>query len=479
MPLLRLSRKNPMVVPLIVACALFMQNLDTSIINTALPSIAVSFGDSPVRLSLAVTAYMLALAVFIPISGWLADRFGAATVFRAAIAVFTIASMLCGVTNSTLELTAARVLQGVGGAMMVPVGRLVLLRSIDRSELVRAISYLTTPAILGPILGPPVGGLITTYLSWRWVFFLNVPVGVLGIVLVSLLIEDSKPESIPPLDWMGFILTGLSLTSLMYGFDLLAHPGAGWPVTLMFLAIGLCVGYAAIAHARRHKDPLIDLTLLKIATFRVNMTGGSVFRLTAGAMPFILPMMLQVGFGMSAFNSGLITFAGGLGSFFNKMSTGPILRRFGYRTTFVVNAAIASAFIGVCALFTASTPVLIMFALLGIGGFFRSLQFTALNSVVFADIPAAQMSAGTSVSSMMQQLTNGLGIAFAAIALHAFHVLHGGNAAPLVPADFQASLLALACLSLASIPFFWRMDPAAGAAVTGHRVARVEEAPAE
>ena len=485
MPLLKLSRSNPMMVPLIVACALFMQNLDTSIINTALPSIAVSFHDSPVKLSMAVTAYMLSLAVFIPVSGWLADQFGAATVFRAAIAVFTLASVACGLTNSTLELTAARVLQGLGGAMMVPVGRLVLMRSIDRSQLVRAISYLTTPAILGPIMGPPVGGLITTYLSWRWVFFLNVPVGILGIVLVSLLIEDSRPETNPPLDWRGFVLTGVSLTSLMYGFDLLAHPGASAAVILSFIAIGTLVGGVAWLHARRHAAPLLDLTLLRIPTFRANMTGGSIFRMTAGAMPFVLPMMLQVGFGMSAFSSGLVTFAGGLGSFFNKMSTGPILRRFGYRNTFVVNAAIASAFIAACALFTASTPVAIMFAILAIGGYFRSLQFTALNSMVYADIPAAQMSSGTSLSSMVQQLTNGLGIAMAAIAVHLFHVLRGGSDAPLVPADFHAALLAVAGLSLASIPFFWRMHPSAGAEVTGHRAAeraaaaRVEGAPAE
>ena len=472
-----------MVVPLIVACALFMQNLDTSIINTALPSIAISFNDSPVRLSMAVTAYMLSLAVFIPVSGWIADRFGAATVFRVAIAVFTLASMACGLCNSIVELTAARVLQGLGGAMMVPVGRLVLLRSIDRSELVRAISYLTTPAILGPIMGPPVGGLITTYLSWRWVFFLNVPFGVLGIVLVTFLIKDTRPEKTPPLDWRGFVLTGVSLTCLMYGLDLIAHPGAGAAVILSFLAVGALVGALALIHARRHTEPLLDLTLMRIATFRANITGGSVFRLTAGTMPFLMPMMLQVGFGMSAFNSGLVTFASGLGSFFNKMSTGPVLRRFGYRTVFVFNAAIASGFIALCAFFTASTPVTVMFGVLAIGGFFRSLQFTALNSMVFADIPAPKMSAATSFSSMIQQLTNGMGIAVAAIAVHVAHVWNVGAAAPYVPADFQYALAAVAMLSLLSIPYFMRMSPDAGAEVTGHRAgkraARLEETPAE
>jgi EmrB/QacA subfamily drug resistance transporter len=366
-----------MMVPLIVACALFMQNLDTSIINTALPSIALSFNDSPVRLSLAVTSYMLSLAVFIPLSGWVADRFGACTVFRAAIALFTVASMLCGMCDTLYELTAARILQGVGGAMMVPVGRLVLLRSIDRKDLVRAISYLTTPAIIGPILGPPVGGLITTWFSWRWVFYFNVPIGVLGIVLVSLFIPDTRPEKTPPLDWRGFVLTGLALSCLMYGFELIAHPNSGAAVILLLLVVGAALGVLAVLHARRHIQPIIDLSLMRVPTFAANITGGSLFRVTAGCMPFLMPMMLQVGFGMSAFNSGLVTFAGGLGSLFNKMSTGPILRRFGYRNVFIVNAAIAAGFIALSALFTAATPVLLMFAVLAIGGYFRSLQFTA------------------------------------------------------------------------------------------------------
>jgi MFS family permease len=357
----------------------------------------------------------------------------------------------------------------VGGAMMVPVGRLVILRSIDRTELVRAISYLTTPAILGPILGPPVGGLITTYLSWRWVFYLNVPVGVLGIALVTLFIEDIKPLSTPPLDWKGFVLTGVALTCLMYGFDLIAHPGVSGLVIAVALLVGALVGWAALRHARQHAAPLIDLSLLRIDTFRANMNGGSIFRMTAGTMPFLMPMMLQVGFGMSAFNSGLITFASGLGSFFNKMSTAPILRRFGYRTVFIVNGAIAAAFIGFCGFFTAATPVLIMFPVLAIGGYFRSLQFTALNSMVFADVPSPKMSAATSLSSMMQQLTNGMGIAFAAIVVHLIHVVHLGAEAPLAASDFRWAFVAVALFSLGSIHYFRLMHPAAGAAVTGHR----------
>jgi EmrB/QacA subfamily drug resistance transporter len=471
-----------MVVPLIVACALFMQNLDTTIINTALPSIAQSFGENPVRLSLAVTSYLLSLAVFIPISGWIADRYGARSVFRAAIALFTLASILCGLCNTLVEMTACRVLQGVGGAMMVPVGRLVLLRSIDRSQLVRAISYLTTPAILGPILGPPVGGLITTYFSWRWVFFLNVPFGALGIVLVTLLIDDTRAEAPPPLDWAGFVLTGVSLSCIMYGFELIAHPLGSGGVSAGLLGGGIGMGFFAIRHARRKKQPLIDLSLMRVPTFSVSVTGGGLFRLTAGAMPFLMPMMLQVGFGMSAFASGAITFASGVGSLFNKMSTGPILRRFGYRMVFIVNALIAGAFIALCALFTRSTPVAVMFGILLFGGFFRSLQFTALNSLAFADITSPQMSAATSFSSMMQQLTNGMGVASAAIILHLAHLGRGGTSGTLDTPDFHIALVAMAALSATSILFFRQLTPHAGSEVTGHRprgAATLEESAAE
>jgi MFS family permease len=256
----------------------------------------------------------------------------------------------------------------------------------------------------------------------------------------------------------------------MYGLELLAHPMAGARAIGILLAAGAALALFAILHAQRHPQPLIDLTLFKIPTFSVSVSGGSVFRITAGAMPFLMPLMLQVGFGMSAFASGVITFASGVGSLFNKMSTGPILRRYGYRTVFIVNALIAGAFIGLCALFTPSTPAIVMFTVLLIGGFFRSLQFTALNSLAYAEIPQEQMSAATSLSSMMQQLTNGMGVAFAAIVLHAAHVWRdGAGDSALVPSDFHVTLLVVTLLSAASILFFRQLAPSAGADVTGHR----------
>ncbi len=368
------------------------------------------------------------------------------SVFRAAIAVFTLASMLCGFCDNLAEMTAARVLQGIGGAMMVPVGRLVLLRSIDRSELVRAISYLTTPAILGPILGPPVGGLITTYFSWRWVFFLNLPIGALGIVLVTLLIEDTRAEAPPPLDWLGFVLTGAALSCLMYGARADRASGGGGAAIVRAAGGRRGVrGCSPCATRAAIKAPLIDLSLLRVPTFAVSVSGGGIFRMTAGAMPFLLPLMLQVGFGMTAFGSGLITLASGIGSLFNKMSTGPdpppLRLSHGVHCQRGDRGGRSSA--------SARSSRRrrrrwVMFGLLLVGGYFRSLQFTALNSLAFAEITSPQMSAATSLSSMMQQLTNGLGVAFAAIALHVAHVWRGASASgALATPDFHAALIAV------------------------------------
>jgi EmrB/QacA subfamily drug resistance transporter len=462
----RVSR--PMIVALIVACALFMENLDGTIITTALPAMARSFGDSAVHLSLGVTAYMLSLAVFIPASGWAADRYGSRTIFRAAIAVFMLGSIFCGFSNNLAELASARVLQGIGGAMMVPVGRLVLLRSVEKSEIVRAMAYLTTPAMVGPLLGPPVGGFITTYLSWRWVFFLNLPIGILGIVLVSLLIENHREAETKPLDWRGLLYTGGALGSLLYGFDLVGHPVGRSAVIWGLLGIGVAVGIFGVRHARRHAHPLIDLTLLRVQTFAVTIWGGSLYRVSIGAFPFLLPLMLQVGFGLTAFASGLLTFGAAAGSFAMKVTARRTLRRFGFRTVFIGNGLICAVSVLVCALFTPATPAALIFALLMVGGFFRSLQYTSLNAMAYADITTQQMSAATSFSSMMQQLSNGMGVALGALVLQLAVLWRATAGATPTPPDFALAFLAVGLLSLISIGFFLRLTPNAGAEVSGH-----------
>jgi EmrB/QacA subfamily drug resistance transporter len=456
---------RPMVVALIVACALFMENLDGTVITTALPAMAVSFGDTPTRLSLGVTVYMISLAIFIPISGWVADRYGARVVFRAAIAVFTLGSILCGFSNSLPELAAARVLQGVGGAMMVPVGRLIMLRSVAKSELVRAMAYLTVPALLGPVLGPPIGGFITTYASWRWIFFLNLPIGIFGMILVTLLIENHKEDDRPPLDWFGFLSSGAALAGLVYGLDLIGRPAIDIGTILAILGAALVLGAIAVRHALRHPHPLIDLSLLRVPTFALSIVGGSIFRIGAGALPFLLPVMLQVGFGLSAFASGLLTCASALGAFSMKMAARPILRRFGFRRVLIGNAVISAVSIMLCALFSATTAYGFILVVLLAGGFFRSLQYTSLNTVAYADIAGRKMSAASSAASMMQQLSNGLGVALGAVLLQVTRRWSGD----LTIGDFHIAFVLVGFVCLASVLFFWGTDPTAGAEVSGHR----------
>ncbi len=472
-----------MLVALIVACALFMENLDGTVISTALPAMARSFGTSPIRLSLGITVYMLSLAVFIPISGWVADRFGARTIFRSAIGVFTLGSILCGLCNGLDEFVAARILQGVGGAMMVPVGRLVMLRSVEKTELVRAMAYLTVPALIGPVLGAPVGGFITSFATWRWIFFLNLPIGVLGMVLATLFIENFKAEESPPLDWLGFILTGASLSMLIYGLEAVGRDEVADWQPLALIAVGLALGIAAVRHARHHPHPLTDLSLLKLPTFASNLAGGTLFRIGVGALPFLLPLMLQVALGYSAFGSGLLTLAASAGALTMKTAARPILRAFGFRTVLVVNGAISAVLMFATGLFTASTPVFVMLLILLFGGFFRSLQFTGLNTLGYADVTTPQMSAATSLGSMVQQVALALGVAFGAILLHLMLAWRGAVGGALSVSDFRFAYGAVALMSLASVPLFMRLEPAAGASVSGHRpnrlAAQTEAAPGE
>src|SRR5208282_5557698 len=276
--------------PIIVGCALLMSMIDSTVISTALPAMAKSLGENPIRLNLAITSYLLSLAIFIPISGWMSDKFGSRTVFRSAIAIFTVGSVLCGLSHSLMELVAARVLQGLGGAMMTPVGRAVVLKTVPKADLVEAMSYLTVPAVMGPVVGPPLGGFIVTYWSWRWIFFINVPIGVVGMTLVTMYIENFREPEVPPLDLYGFMLTGLGLAGLVFGFEVIGRGVI--PPALIATVIGggaLCIALYVV-HARRSDHPIIDLGLLKIPTFAAPTVAGGMFRIGIGALPFLLPM---------------------------------------------------------------------------------------------------------------------------------------------------------------------------------------------
>src|SRR5499427_790216 len=279
------SGSRPILVPLIVACAMFMQNLDSTVIATALPTIARSLGESPLRLNVAITCYLLSLAVFIPISGWTADRFGARRVFSGAIVVFTLGSIGCGYADSLPALVIARIVQGMGGAMMVPVGRLVLLRAVPKSDLVRAMSYVSVPALIGPVMGPPLGGFIVTYASWRWIFFINIPIGILGIVLVNLLIGNFKETGRRPFDLGGFVLTGIGLAMLAFGFENVGRGALPSPLVAALLGIGAGCTLLYLRHARRVAYPIIDLALFQIPTYAAASIGGFLFRMGLGALP--------------------------------------------------------------------------------------------------------------------------------------------------------------------------------------------------
>ncbi|MGO8737258.1 DHA2 family efflux MFS transporter permease subunit [Rhodoblastus sp.] len=453
--------------PLIVAVALFMENLDSTIIATSLPAIARDLKQDPLALKLAMTSYLLALAVFIPASGWAADRFGTKRVFRAAIAVFTLGSIFCGLSSTLPQFVAARIFQGCGGAMMTPVGRLTLFRSIDRSEIVRAMAFLTMPALIGPILGPPLGGFISTYLHWRWNFWINVPVGVAGVILSSLYIPDIRDENVSAFDRKGFVLSGAGLSSLIFGLTVLGRHFLSLGANLALIAFGATLVVFYVRHALRFANPILDLRLLRIRTFWASVVGGFLFRIGVGATPFLLPLLLQLGFGMTPFQSGLTTFVATAGALVMKATAQTALSRFGFRATLLFNAVISSAFLALNGFFRPETPQAILLVALFVGGFFRSLQFTALNALAFADIAHEHMSKATSLSSVAQQLSLSCGVALAAAVVETTrgfspHGLIGYR-------DFPPAFFAVAAISAASALIFLRLPHDAGAALAGRK----------
>jgi EmrB/QacA subfamily drug resistance transporter len=456
----------------IIATALFMENMDGTVISTSLPAIALDLHQDPIVLKLALTSYMLTLAVFIPASGWVADRFGARTVFCTAIVVFTLGSIACGASSSLGTLIAARVFQGLGGAMMVPVGRLVLLRTVPKSDLVNALAYLTVPALLGPVAGPPLGGFITTYFHWRWIFWINVPIGVLGVLLSLRFIANLREEEVPRFDFKGFVLSGVGLLSLISGLSAVGRGIApAWTVAAM-VVVGAAALFAYAVHADANEDAILDLKLLRIPTFFSGVIGGLLFRVGIGALPFLLPLLLQIGFGLTPFESGSLTFATAAGAMAMKFTASTALRWFGFRRTLIVNALISGAFMASYALFTPSTPHWLIFLALLAGGFFRSLEFTALNAISYADIDPPRMSRATSFASVSQQMSGAVGVAVAAICIQIIQVGLGDQT--LTARDLSTAFILVAIVSSLSTLIFVRLKPDAGAALSGKAPAREE-----
>jgi MFS family permease len=351
--------------------------------------------------------------------------------------------------------------------MMVPVGRLVLFRSVEKTQLIGTMAYLQVPAQLGPVLGPPIGGFITTYFSWRWIFLVNVPLGILGIVLVTIFFDNPKEDTERPLDWQGFLLTGAALFCIMYGIEAIGRGRSEPTLMVVLLALGFGIGALSLWHLRRVKHPLLDISVFGIQTFRASIFGGSLFRAGAGTLVFLLPLLLQVVFGLSAAVSGSITFATAVGSMSMKLTARPILKRFGFRNVIVVNSLISAATIMMCALFSSSTPLWLIFVLLLIAGFFQSLQFTATQAMTYADVHQPLMSTATSVASMSQQLSRGFGISFVAMLLHLSLVERG--ATTLGRIDFTVAFAGATLLALLGLYFGVILRHDAAAEVSGHR----------
>ena len=462
--------------PYLVAATFFMEYLDTTVLATALPQMARSFGVGPNELSLGMTAYMLALAVFIPISGWIADRFGSRTTFASAILIFTVASILCGASNGIVEFTAARLLQGVGGAMMVPVGRLIVVRSVEKSQLMKAISTITWPGIAAPVIGPPVGGFITSYANWRWIFLLNVPFGVIALILAWKMIKNVKASERRGLDTGGFLLSAVTLTCILYGTELASDRGASPLIAVALVLVGIVFGVVAVRHASGRANPLLDYTMLRVPTFSVTVISGSLTRIGMGAVPYLMPLLFQIGFGMSAFHAGLLMLASAVGNLGTKAVTTRILQRYGFRTTSLASVTIAGVSIIACGCLTPASPLAWVMIVIFTYGVMRSMQFSTLATLAYADIPAPQMSSANSLWNAANQMAIGLGIAIGALGLRlaasfrhvSANVSANATDASVVPidhlmlSDFRWAFLAAGVLTLISVIGYYRLAPTAG-----------------
>ena len=402
---------------LLVAGAFFMEFLDGTVIATALPEMARTFGIEAVDLNIGMSAYLLTLAVLIPASGWIADRFGARKVFTLALGIFTFASVLCGMANTLEQFVAMRVLQGVGGALMVPVGRLAVLRTTPKHLLITAIATLTWPALVAPIIGPPLGGFITSYASWRWIFYINLPLGLIAMALAWRLIPDIHDDDRRPFDAIGFAATAVAMISLVYGLEMLGQSQINVLPTVSLLVLGAAALWFSLRHFKRAKHPMIRLDALKVQTFGVTMYGGSLFRTSISAVPFLLPLLFQVGFGMDAFHSGLLVLAVFAGNLAMKPATTALIRSLGFKKLLIINGLLNVASLLACAFLTPQTSTWLIIAILFFGGMFRSMQFTGISTLAFSDVPSPQMSYANTLFSTATQLSVGLGITLGAIGI--------------------------------------------------------------
>ena len=454
------------ITPLILAVALFMENMDSTVIATSLPAIAADIGAEPISLKLALTAYFVALAIFIPLSGWMADRIGARRIFRIAIAIFVVGSICCAFSFSLQTFVGSRFLQGIGASMMTPIARLVLIRATPRNELVAAMAWLSIPALVGPVAGPPLGGFLTTYLSWHWIFWINVPIGIAGIILATIFLPRIEPRTPRPIDLAGFVMAGAAFAGIIFGLSVISLQAIPAEVGYVSLVVGVVSGLLYYRHARRTAYPLLDPRLFRHPLFRSAVIGGSLFRVGIGAFPFLLPLMLQLSFGLNPFESGMITFIGAIGAIVSKFVAERIYAAFGFPRVLWLTAAVGCLFLGVNGLFTPETPHLYLYLTLLVAGLVRSVFFTGVNALVFSDVDDHDASQATAINAVSQQLSIAFGVALAGGVLEISSGLGGGE---LTLNDFHIAWFVVSGVALLSaLPFLW-LPPDAGSHVSGHK----------
>jgi len=453
------------IIPLILAVALFMEMMDSTVIATSLPAIAADIGTEPVALKLALTSYLVALAIFIPLSGWLADRFGARNVFRLAIALFMLGSIASAFSSNLATFVISRFVQGMGGSMMTPVGRLLLLRSVPRRELVSAMAWLAVPALLGPMMGPPLGGFITTYFSWQWIFFINIPIGLLGIVLASKYLPRLNIRNDTPLDFKGFVLAAISFSGIVFGLSVVSLPALPPIFGIGTLIAGLAAGWAYLRHAQKVENPLLDLRIFRHHAYRTSIVGGAIFRLGIGATPFLVPLMLQIGYGLTPLQSGSITFASAAGAILMKFIASRVYKKFGFKNVLAGGVIVSCAMIALSGFISPLSQIGVLIFVLFTGGFTRSMFFTGANAFGYSDISDSDAGQATAVSAVTQQVSVAIAVALAGGLLEISTFMRG---AELGLADFRFALVSVGLLAIgAAIPFV-RLSANAGSNVSGY-----------
>lgn len=458
--------QKPSPITLIVASAAFIELLDGSIVITALPTMAQSFHTTPTALSLGLTAYMLTVACLVPLSGWMADRFGSRTVFCSAIAGFVLASVMCATSVDQAGFVIARVLQGAAAGMMSPVGRLMVLRTTEKKDLVAAIAVTVWPALIAPVIGPPLGGLITDVFGWRWIFLINLPIGIVGLYFAWRLMPQQKSETRRPFDTLGFLLTAGALATLVSGMDRIGTGGDLASCALQ-ISVGLALGVVAISHLRRAAHPVVELDAMRVRTFRSASLAGGLARVAIHATPFLIPLMYQVAFGMSAFSAGMFALAYMAGNLGMKTVTTPLLRTFGFRDLLVANTVLVGLSIMALALIGPGTPFIVAATMLFISGAVRSMELTALATLVYADVHENLQTGANTLATVFLQLSISLGVALGAAVLGGSSALRNANSLELM--DFRVAFVVTGLMAIPAAIAFMRLPRDAGAEVSGHR----------